>query len=70
MRITRVVYITFIIAIICTCIARSAFIAHEWQKLHMSIAYMGQFLQDGENYQNVAFFSSALTKRFGFLDLY
>ena len=41
---------------ICTCIARSAFIAHEWQKLHIYIAYMGQFLQDGENGQNVAFF--------------
>ena len=29
---------------------------------------MGQFPQDGENGQNVAFFSSAVTKRFDFFN--
>ena len=36
----RVVYITFIIAIICTCIAHSAFIAHKSQKLHIFILHI------------------------------
>ena len=38
----------------------------EWAAIHM-----GQFLQDGENGQNVAFFwssASAVTKRFDFFD--
>ena len=38
--ITRVVYNTFIIAIICTCIAHSAFIAHKSQKLHIFILHI------------------------------
>ena len=39
-------------------------------KFHLHCAHMGQFLQDRENGQNVAFFwNSALTKQFEFFNL-
>ena len=40
-------------------------------KFHLHCAHMGQFLQDRENGQNVAFFiffSSAVTKKFDFFN--